>query len=829
MAETTVRHLGLTDAEALARLQRFGPNALPQESATPLWQRFLSQFQSPLIYVLLFALLVSTGVWLWEGARGLSVESIAIALILLLNAALGVYQESKSEAALARLKEMSAPLVWAVREGSLQRLPGSVIVPGDLVRIEAGDRVPADGSLIAAEGTMLDESILTGESVPIEKSSGDTVFSGTLLVRGKTYLEVTLTGVNSSMGRLALLIGEIEREATPLEQRLEKFGGQIARAVLVLVVFIAIGGVMVEGWARISHVFLFAVALAVAAVPEGLPAVLTLTLALGVERMTKRRVVVRRLSAVEALGSVTVIATDKTGTLTENRIFVRALDSTDTQAALHAMIFANDAEVSGGAGDPLDLALLEYATKQGMQPGRLRMEYPRHDSRPFYSAEKFMRVTVIDGLGYTSYLKGAPEVVIARSLLSDSQQGLWLEKADAYAREGYRVLALGRRSGAGEDALDFLGLALMWDPPRPEVPDAIRRAREAGIRVVMVTGDHPATALSVAHEVGIAAGRVLTGSELETMSIEHLREAVRETNIFARVSPEHKLRLVDALKQNGEIVAMTGDGINDAPALKRSDVSVAMGERGSDVAREVADLVLMDDNFAAIVAAIEEGRNIYQNIQKFIRFLFSTNFDRTLLVVGGAIGAALMGLHDETGAILLPLTAVQLLWVNIVTDGPPALALGLDRDSGVMRQRPRDPISPLLDRDSWRFILTTGCIKAAMGGLLLLSMPLIGFTVMETRTAIFLHGSIGQLFYAYAARRINAPPRFNGVLHLAVILGVGLQLLTVVVPALRTLLGLEPLTLRLLVLVSAAVGVTWIAAEVYSYFAGSSRKRALQP
>jgi Ca2+-transporting ATPase len=335
----------------------------------------------------------------------------------------------------------------------------------------------------------------------------------------------------------------------------------------------------------------------------------------------------------------------------------------------------------------------------------------------------------------------------------------------------------------------------------------------------MVTGDHPATALAVAHEVGIRPSRVLTGLELETMSAEVLGEAVREANIFARVAPEHKLRLVEALKQNCEIVAMTGDGVNDAPALKRSDVGVAMGERGSDVSREVADLVLMDDTFATIVAAVEEGRNIYENIQKFIRFLFSTNLAEILIVVGGAFGAALMGLRDETGAILLPLTAVQLLWVNIVTDGPPALALGLDKDPGVMRERPRDPQSPLLDRESLRFILTTGCIKAAIGGALLVAAPLMGFSVMQTRTAIFLHATIGQLFYAYPARRISAQPQFNGALHLAVILGVGLQLLTVLLPGLRTLLGLEPLTLEMLTLVSAAVLMTWGMAEAYSRLA----------
>ncbi len=812
-------YYGLSNEAAQARLRRYGPNALPERPPTPLWRRFARQFQSPLIYILLFALVADAAIWVSEGAVGAPVESIAIAVILLLNAGLGVYQESKSEAALARLKEMAAPMVWVMREGKLVHMPSAALVPGDLARIEAGDRVPADGALIEAEGVMVDESALTGESAPVDKTLNDEVFSGTLLVRGKGYVEISRTGERSAMGRLAVMIGGIEAEKTPLERRLEKFGGQIARGMLALAVLIAVGGLVVDGLERIGHVFLFAVALAVAAVPEGLPAVLTLTLALGVERMAKRKAVVRRLSAVEALGSVTVIATDKTGTLTENRMFVRDLDSPNAERALRAMALANDADETAGAGDPLELALLEYARRRGVEPGLLRREHPRRSSLPFDSSYKFMRATVEENGALASYLKGAPEVILRRSRMSPQERRVWEEKADAYAREGFRVLSLGWRDGEGDEDVVFLGHVLLWDPPRPEVPDAIRRAQDAGIRVIMVTGDHPATALAVAHEVGIPPSHVLTGLELETMPVEALREAVRETNVFARVAPEHKLRMVEALKQNGEIVAMTGDGVNDAPALKRSDVGVAMGERGSDVSREVADLVLMDDNFATIVAAVEEGRNIYENIQKFIRFLFSTNLAEILIVVGGAFGAALMGLRDETGAILLPLTAVQLLWVNIVTDGPPALALGLDKDPGVMRERPRDPQAPLLDRESFRFVVATGCVKAAIGGALLVAAPLIGFSVTQTRTAIFLHATIGQLFYAYPARRINAPPQFNGALHLAVILGIGLQLLTVWLPSLRTLLGLETLTLDLLTLVSAAVLLTWGAAEAYSRLA----------
>jgi P-type Ca2+ transporter type 2C len=810
---------GLTSQEALIALRKHGPNTLPATPPTTIWHRFLRQFSSPLIYVLLFALAADVAIWFSEGASGLPVDSIAIAMILLLNAGLGVYQESKSEAAIERLKHMTLPLVWVMRDGRLQHLPAADLVPGDVVRMEAGDRVPADGRLIEAEAAMIDESVVSGESVPVEKGEDDELFSGTLLVRGRVYLEASRTGKESTMGTLALMIGRLEVDPTPLERRLRKFAGQIARVILCLTVVIAIGGLLVEGTQRLSHIFLFAVALAVAAIPEGLPAVLTLTLSLGLERMAKRKAVVRRLSAVEALGSVTVIATDKTGTLTENRMFVKDIDSPHAELALQAAVLANDADRASGAGDPLELALLDYAASRGIAADRLLRNNPRISSRPFTSSLKFMRVTVERNGDAVSFLKGAPEVILERSLLSTEERRLWDEKAEGYAREGFRVLALGQCKGEGDHNIQFLGLVLLWDPPRPEVPEAVRRAQEAGIRVLMVTGDHPATALAVAHEVGIVTGRVLTGKEMEAMTSEELREAIKVTNVYARAAPEDKLRLVDALKQNGEIVAMTGDGVNDAPALKRSDVGVAMGQRGSEVSREVADLVLMDDNFATIVSAVEEGRNIYENIQKFIRFLFSTNLAETLIVVGGAFGAALFGLRDETGAVMLPLTAVQLLWVNLITDGPPALALSLDRDPGVMRREPRDPKSRLLDRESLRFVVATGCLTAGIGGALLVAMPRTGFTLMQTRTAIFLVATIAQLLYVYPARRSRTAGGSNGALHAVVVLCVVLQVLTVVMPSLRSLLGLESVKLETALIVAGAILLSWAGAEAYRFLA----------
>ena len=808
---------GLSAAQAAQGLAQHGPNALPEAKPVTLLQRLVQQFRSPLIYILLAALLVDLGIWIYEGAKGVPVESLAIALILLINAGLGVYQESKAEAALARLKTLATSLVWVMRDGKLQHLAGTELVPGDVVRVEAGDRIPADGALLEAQGVMVDESILTGESMPVDKEIGAETFSGTLMVRGKGYAEISRTGSASAMGKLATMIGGIKAEKTPLERRLHVFGTQIAKAVLALALLLLVGGLAIEGVHRLNHIFLFSVALAVAAIPEGLPAVLTLALALGVERMAKAKAVVRRLSAVEALGSVTVIATDKTGTLTENRMHVKGVDSPDEARALRAMVLANDAEIGtadSGVGDPLEVALLAHAQAQGVDTAALREQHPRVGVLPFDSASKFMRVTVAEQDRHVSYLKGAPEVLLARSRFSDNERRSWEAKALARAAEGYRVLAVAASDNERDHELDFLGLLLLWDPPRAEVPDAIRRAQAAGIRVLMITGDHPATAGAVAHAIGIQGDRVLTGAELDALSAPELAAAVREVNVFARVAPEHKLRLVETLKADGQVVAMTGDGVNDAPALKRSDVGVAMGQRGSDVTREVADLVLLDDNFATIVCAIEEGRGIYENIQKFIRFLFSTNFALVLLVLMGLGVSYVMGYREVAGGIFLPLTAVQLLWINVIADGPPALALALDRNPGVMQHRPRPANSPLLDAASLHFIIVTGVIKALAGVALLVALPQFGYSLDQTRTTVFVFEALAQLAFAYPARRVSVVPLPNLALHTAVLLGGGLQIATVFVPGLRELLGLAMIDATAWAAITGAVLLCWGAAEL---------------
>jgi Ca2+-transporting ATPase len=807
---------GLSSREAALRRGQFGPNALPEGEPVPTWKRLARQFKSPLIYILLFALALDLVLWLFGGAKETPVESLAIALILVLNAALGTFQEAKAEEALNRLKALALPMVWALRDGRLIQISSADLVPGDLVRVEAGDRIPADGFVVEGRGIMADESVLTGESLPVEKDLQSEVLSGVLIVRGKGYIKVVRTGAQSAMGRLAAMIGGIEGSETPLERRLGVFGNQVAIAILALGAVLTAGGIIVEGWQRLGHVVLFSVALAVAAVPEGLPAIVTLTLALGVEHLTKRNAIVRRLSAVEALGSVTIIATDKTGTLTENRMHVHAVDSPDAERALRAMVLANDAEFATRAGDPLEVALLEFASRNGGDLALLTNGHIRFSSKPFDSLYKFMRVTFEEGARRVSYFKGAPEVIIARSSLTETEKKEWREKAIARGREGFRVIALAWSENEREEGLTFLGLVALWDPPRAEVPDALRNAVSAGIRVIMITGDHPATAEATAGVIGITTPKVITGEEIERLSPEELKVAVQDVNVFARVAPEHKLRLVETLKAGGEIVAVTGDGVNDAPALKRSDVGVAMGKRGSDVSREVSDIILMDDNFATIVAAIEEGRSIYENIQKSIRFLFSTNLALILLIVIGLGAAFLLGIEDPSGGVFLPLTAAQLLWINVVADGPPALALALDRNPGIMQRPPRPPSSRLLDDPSLRFIMITGVTKAFVGVALLVLLPMLGHSLEATRTAVFLFESMAQLVFAYPARKLNIVPLPNQALHIAVGFGVLLQLATVLVPGLRAVLHLVPLDGMAMIAVFVSVLVSWAAAELVS-------------
>ena len=808
---TANRTAGLSTAEAEHLLVEHGPNALPETPPRPFWRRFVGQLRSPLIYILLFAVAFDFGMWIYERWEGWPVEGFVIAVVVLLNAGLGSFQEYRSDRALGQLKALTASDVWAMRDGRLARIPSVALVPGDIVRVEAGERIPADGTCVEGEGVMTDEAVLTGESVPVEKPIDTLLHSGTLVVRGKGVFRVSATGAKSAMGKIATMLGEITPEQTPLERRLATLGKHLALWVSGLAVLLVVAGALTEGIGRLDEVVMFAVALAIAAIPEGMPAVVTLTLALGVQRMARNKALVRRLSAVEALGSVTVIATDKTGTLTEEHMSVQELASDDPEAALRAMVLANDADTEAAAGDPLELGLLAYARLHGVDPAAERHTHVREESRPFDSAWKYMRVTSTGPAGRTSYLKGAPEVLLGRCVMLDEARASWVERSELAAGQGYKVLALARSKADGdpEERLDFLGLVMLWDPPRAEVADAIRTAQRAGVRVLMITGDHPGTARAVATVIGIASPTVLTGNDVDACSLEELRDATRTANVFARVSPAHKLRLVEALQADGQIVAMTGDGVNDAHALKRADVGIAMGKRGSDVSREVADLVLLDDNFATIVGAIEEGRGIYENIQTFIRFTFSTNLALMVLVVTGAIVARVEGFRDAMGMLLLPLTALQLLWINFLGDGPPALALALDRTPGQMDRPPRPPSSGLLDPASSRFIVATGAFKGALGIALLVLLPAFGFGLLLTQTVLFLYESVGKLVSVYPSRLLVRDRPENWVLHASIVAGVALQAAAVAVPGLRRFLGLAALDVKSLAIVIVAVTATW--------------------
>jgi P-type Ca2+ transporter type 2C len=805
---------GLSVEEAGRRLAEVGPNALPAQERPSLGRRLVRQFASALIYLLLLALAFDLAAWANDGAHGVPVEALVIFAVLVLNAGLGMLQEYRSERALDELEKLGSPRVWVLRDGAFEQRAASELVPGDVVRLEAGDRVPADGIATKPESLGADESLLTGESLPVDKSDGDELLSGTLVVRGHARLQVTRTGPRSAMGRLAGTLAGGEPAKTLLERRIEELGRRVGIAVGILSALIVVGGLALEGFARFSAVVMFAVAFGVAVVPEGMPAVMTLVLSFGVQRMARRNAVVRRLAAVEALGSVTVIASDKTGTLTSNRMVVDALEARREDEAQLALVLANDADHASDAGDPLERGLVAFARSRGADVEALRNAYPRVSTRPFDARWKYMRATVIANGGLRSYVKGAVEVVLGRSTLSADERSGWQARADAVASRGYKVLGLASGAGDVESDLEFLGFVALWDAPRPEAARAVRAAQEAGIRVIMITGDHPTTARAIGERVGIVSSRVLTGDEVERLSNDELAVALGEVRVFSRMLPEHKVRVVEALSARGEIVAMTGDGLNDAPALKRADIGVAMGQRGSDVAREVSDVVLLDDNFATIVSAIEEGRVIYENLQNFIRFTFSSNVALMILVLGGAVGSMFLGLRGPDGGLLLPLTALQVLWINFLGDGPPALALAADRSAGVMRRKPRAPEAPLLDRQALRFIAVDGGFKGVVGLALLVVLPELGVDLRTTATAVFLYESVAKLLSAYPARRIGSRPATNPWLHVSIGGGLLLSLLCVVVPPLRSALSLSPIGARPLAMVAVALLVTWASGEL---------------
>jgi P-type Ca2+ transporter type 2C len=807
---------GLSSQQALETLARVGPNALQAKAPRSLAARLWAQLQSALIYVLLFALLVDLVAWALAGAAGVPLEALAILGVILLNAALGVLQEFRSERALLELTKLGAPRAWVLRDDSFQHIDAASIVPGDVVRLEAGDRVPADGATLRPEALNVDESMLTGESLPVEKSEGEELLSGTLISHGRALLQVQSTGPSSNMGKLAATLGAIDTSKTPLERRVDELGRRIARVVGALCLLMVVGGFAVQGFSQPLPILMFAVAFGVAVVPEGMPAMMTLALAFGVQRMARRQAVVRRLAAVEGLGSVTVIATDKTGTLTENRLTVEALDAVPGKEddALCAMVLANDSDPSSGAGDPLELALVAYATGRGTDAVALQRAYPRVSSRGFDSHWRCMRATVVSpGGAQTAFLKGAPEAIVARCHMPKAERTRILARVEDAAKQGFKVLGLAKGPATAEHELSFLGLVSLWDPPRPEARAAVAAARGAGVRVLMITGDHAVTARAIAQAVGIDASSVVEGTELNHPDSE-VDSLLRTSNVFARMQPQHKLRLIERLQSKGEVVAMTGDGLNDAPALKRADIGVAMGGRGSEVAREVADVVLLDDNFATIVSAIEEGRSIYANVQSFVRFSFSSNVALMILVLGAAFGSLFLGLRTPSGSLLLPFTALQILWINFLGDGPPALAIALDSSKQVLKDQPRLPEAPLLDTLATKFVLADGAVKGGIGLLLLLLLPALGASTLTTATGVFLYEGVAKLLSMFPARRLGGSLRPNAWIAAATALSIALQIGCVVLPPVRRVMGLVALAPRQLAVVGAALLVTLLLGEV---------------
>jgi Ca2+-transporting ATPase len=727
-------------------------------------------------------------------------EVVAMLVILLLNAALGFWQEFKSDRTMERLTRLTEPMVIALRDGRYTRVPASAVVPGDLLVLAAGDRIPADGEWCEGTGLAVNESLLTGESMPLDRVPGEPAWSGTMLVRGRGRLRVTATGANSRLGSLASLLGRVEDPPTRLQVTLTVWGRQIAFAVLCLIAVICALGLVRLPVSEWSSLLVFSLALGVAAVPEGLPLVMTLAMALGMERMAARNAVVRRLQAVEALGSITVIATDKTGTLTLDRQTVVDIDSPRPELLLEAMVLCNDApwpgpgapaDGAGVMGDPLECALLEHAVSRGMDPAALRRRMVSTSSRPFDAAWKFMRVTTGAGRQQVSWLKGAPEVLMPRCRLTRQQTADWQAMISRRAAEGLRPLAFARGQGETEEGLDWLGVVFLLDPPREEVAAAIAAAAGAGIRTLMMTGDHPATAEAIARRVGIDASRVCEGSWLDTLSDEAVQALLGRCQVYARVLPEQKLRLVRLLQAGGERVAVTGDGVNDAPALKAADVGVAMGQRGSDVSREAADIVLLDDNYATLVAAIEEGRNIHLNIVKFVRLMLAANVAEVLVISLSAMVALL------TDALwIAPFTALQILWINVMTDSLPAIAIALDRDQSVLSRPPLAKEAPLLDTLSWRFVWGAGLVSGVVSLALLYGALPAGATDAQAATMAFAFLVVVQLLLVWPARYLGNRPAGNAWLLTAVIVVCLLQMLALLMPGVRDLLTLSVLDVR---------------------------------
>ncbi len=871
---------GLTPSQVIERRAAVGPNLLEEKRGRSPLQIFMDQFTN-IMLLMLIAVAVVSGV-LSLRAEEMPRDAIAIFSIVILNGMLGYLQESRAEKALAALKQLSSPLVRVIRAGQTLEVPAQDLVPGDIMCLEAGCQVAADGRLLEAVSLQVRESALTGEAQGVTKVAPgvlppetvlaerhNLVFQGTEVIQGRGLALITSTGMGTELGRIATLLEGVESEPTPLQQRMAQLGNTLVGGSLILVAIVVIGGVIQGGQEAFEPLLEVSLSMAVAVVPEGLPAVMTVTLAIGTQRMVRRHALIRRLPAVETLGSVTTICSDKTGTLTQNKMVVQQVVTTSYRGQVKGTgyvpegefsgldhpplnhpelarllacgLICNDALLQQGdngweiLGDPTEGALVVLAGKGGLAQGPTRRACPRLAEYPFSSERKTMGVVVaaptgLEGLApwaeapYWLLVKGSPELVLERcdrhqvghqfEPLTSAQRQTILTHNSQLAGKGLRVLGFAYRPletlppaelevTAVEQDLVWLGLVGMLDAPRPEVREAVRRCRQAGIVPVMITGDHPLTAQAIAQDLGIAqAGDgVLRGQELETMTQADLERAVKSTRIYARVSPEHKLRIVRALQAQGQVVAMTGDGVNDAPALKQADIGIAMGITGTDVSKEASDMVLLDDNFATIVAATEEGRVVYTNIRRFVKYILGSNIGEVLTIAASPL---LLPILD------VPLTPLQILWMNLVTDGFPALALAVEpAEPQVMNRPPHDPRERIFDRGLGAYMVRIGIVFS------IISIALLYWAYHYThdpshpgnperwKTMVFTTLCLAQMGHAIAVRSntqftYEMNPLSNPFVLVAVVVTTLLQGLLIYLEPLRTFFGthlLSPLEL----------------------------------
>lgn len=830
---------GLSSDEAKDRLIKHGPNALPLRERHGPWLRFLLQFHTPLIYVLLAAAAVTF--WLEH-----HIDAGVILSVVVINAIIGFVQEGKAEKALEAVHAMLATHAMVLRDGERQEIDATELVPGDIVLLESGAKIPADLRLIDLKNLRVNEAALTGESVPVEKQTepvdvsapvGDRscmAYSGTVVTYGQGRGVVVATGPDAEIGRIGTMVAEVESLATPLTRRLDQFARQITVIILGLGLLTFLYGYYVADMSALD-IFLAVVGLAVAAIPEGLPAIITITLAIGTRIMARHRAIVRRLPAVETLGSVSVICTDKTGTLTRNEMSVvhlilsgrdlkvsstghepessfyadgHAVDprqQADIQRLARCALLCNDARLHHGeegdwriTGDPTEGALLVLAVKAGLDPASMASDFRRIDEIPFESERRYMATLHRDHEDHAYILlKGAPERILELCTqdmeCKPLERDAWLARMEAAAAKGRRILALAECEVAPDTmALEtadiaarftLLGFVGMIDPPRPEAVEAVESCRRAGIRVIMITGDHAVTAAAIGGELGLAAERPLTGEQIDRLDDAALQQRLEETEVVARASPEHKLRLVAALQAEGRLVAMTGDGINDAPALKSANIGVAMGERGTDAAREAADLVLTDDNFATIAQAVQQGRTVFDNIKKSLLFILPTSC--------GAAGVILLAVF---AGLALPITAGQILWINLVTTITLALALGFEpAEVGVMRRPPRPSTEPLITRLLLVRIVYVSLLMIAVAFIVYEWELARGNTIDTARTAVVNVLAFGELVYLFNARHFtshsfSADTLFgNPIAFWASVILIGLQMLFTYAPPMQHL------------------------------------------